>query len=109
MYIFLIKTEKSIVSNYLIHIAGGSVKIRPFSSAKTSCMEYYIAPTKRDLDPGIYILHVGTNDLTLDDTPEEITEHIVNIAASLKTENNTVVISNIVPRGDSKKRKGGSI
>ena len=60
------------------------VKIRPFSSAKTSDMEYCITPTKRDFDPGIYILHVGTNDLTLNGTPEEITEHILNIATSLK-------------------------
>ena len=83
--------------------------MRPFSLAKTSDMEYYITPTKRDFDPGIYILHVGTNDLTLNDTPEEITEHIVNIATSLKTENNTVVISNIVPRGDSKKEKAEAV
>ena len=81
------------------------VKIRPFSSAKTSDMEYYITPTKRDFDPGIYILHVGTNDLSLDDTLEEITEHLINIATSLKTENNTVVISNAVPRGDSNTEK----
>ena len=60
------------------------VKIRPFSSAKTSDMEYCITPTKRDFDPGIYILHIGTNDLTLNGTPEEITEHILNIATSLK-------------------------
>ena len=85
------------------------VKIRPFSSAKTSDIEYYITPTKRDFDPVIYILHVGTNDLTLNDTPEEITEHIVNIATSLKTENNTVVISNIVPRGDSKKENAEAV
>ena len=85
------------------------VKIRPFSSAKTSDMEYYITPTKREFDPGIYILHVGTNDLTLNDTPKEITEHIVNIAPSLKTENNTVEISNIVPRGDSKKEKAEAV
>ena len=85
------------------------VKIRPFSSAKTSDMEYYITPTKREFDPGIYILHVGTNDLTLNDTPKEITEHIVNIAPSLKTENNTVEISNIVQRGDSKKEKAEAV
>lgn len=36
------------------------VKVRPFSSAKTSDMEYYITPRKRDFDPGIYILHDGT-------------------------------------------------
>ena len=72
-------------------------------------MEYYITPTKRDFDPGIYILHVGTNDLTLDDTPEEITKNIVNISTSLKIENNTVVISNIVPRGDSQKEKAEAV
>ena len=72
-------------------------------------MEYYITPTKRDFDLGIYILHVGTNDLALDDTPEENTEQIVNIATSLKTENKTVVISNIVPRGDSKKEKAEAV
>ena len=85
------------------------VKLIPFWSAKTSDMEYYITPTKRDFDPGIYILHVGINDQTLDDKPEEMTEHIVNIATSLKTENNTVVISNIVPRGDSKKEKAEEV
>ena len=46
------------------------VKVRHFSCAKTSDMECYITPTKKDFDPGIYILHVGTNDLTLDDTPK---------------------------------------
>ena len=85
------------------------MKVRPFSSAKTKDMEYYITPTKRHFDPGIYILHVGTNDLTLDDKPEEITEHIVNIATSLKTENNTIMILNIVTRGDSKKEKAEAV
>ena len=51
------------------------------------------------------LLHVGRNDLILDDTFEEMTEYVVNIATSLKTEINTVAISNIAPRGDSKKEK----
>ena len=79
------------------------MKVRPFSSAKTNDIEDYITPTKRDFNPGIYILPVGTNDVTLDDTPKETTEHIVNITTSLKTGNNVVVISNIVPCGNSKK------
>ena len=78
------------------------VKVRPFSSVKTSDMEYYITPTKRDFDPGTY-------DQTLGDTPEEITEHSVNIATSLKTENSAAMISNIVPRGDSRKEKAEAI
>ena len=101
----------SMINNVDRYLLTGSlnrkhiVKVRPFSSAETSDVEYYITPTKRDFDPGIYILHVGTNYLTLEDTPEEITEQIVNIVTSLKIENNSVVISNIVPRGDSKKEK----
>ena len=39
------------------------VKVRPFSSAKTIDMEDYTKPTKRDFNPDLYILHVGTNDL----------------------------------------------
>ena len=81
------------------------MEVRSFSSAKTSDMKYHIILTKRDFDSGIYILHVGTNDLTLDNTLKEITKHVVNIATSLEIENNTVVIWNIVPHGHSKKEK----
>ena len=38
-----------------------------------------------------------------------MTEHFVNIARLLKTEINTVVISNIAPRGDSKKKKAEAV
>ena len=44
-------------------------KVRPFSSVKTSDTEYYT--NKKRFDTGIYILKVGANDLTLDDTHEE--------------------------------------
>ena len=45
------------------------VKVRLFSSAKTIDMEDYRKPTKRDSNSDLYTLHVGTNDLSLDDTP----------------------------------------
>ena len=70
---------------------------------RATAFKHYITPTKKDFDPDTYILHVGKNDITLGDTPEEITEHIVNIATSLKTENNPIVISNIVRSGDGEK------
>ena len=81
------------------------IKVRPFSSAKTSDMSDYIKPTKKDFNPDIYVLHVRTNDLTLSDTPEQIVEHIFDIVISLKTGSNTVIIFNIVPRGDKKKEE----
>ena len=38
-------------------------------------MEYYTIPKKKGFHPGIYILYVGTNDLTIDNTLKEVTEH----------------------------------
>ena len=61
------------------------LKVRPFSSAKTVDMEIYAKPTKRDFNPDLYILHVDTNDLSLDDTPEVISSRIID-TKSLMTE-----------------------
>ena len=52
------------------------------------------------------MLHIGTNDLSLDDTPEVISRRIIDTAKSLMTEKNKMVISIIVPRGDKYKEKG---
>ena len=82
------------------------VKVRPFSSAKALDTEDYAKPTKRDFNPDLYILHIGKNDLLLDDTPEVISSRIIDTAKSLMTEKNKIVISNIVPRGDKYREKG---
>ena len=79
------------------------VKVRPFSSAKTINMEDYTKTTKRDFNRYLYILHVGTNDLSLDAMPEVISSRIIDTAVSLMTEKK--IISNIVPRGDKYKEK----
>ena len=52
------------------------------------------------------MLHIGTNDLSLDDTLEVISRRIIDTAKSLMTEKNKMVISIIVPRGDKYKEKG---
>ena len=82
------------------------VKVKPFSSAKTINMEDYTKPTKRNFKPDLHILHAGTNDLSLDDTPEVISSRIIDIGKSLMTEKNKIIISNIIPRGDKNKEKG---
>ena len=43
------------------------VKVRLFSSAKTEDMYNYLKPTKRDFESNIFILHVGTNNLSTND------------------------------------------
>ena len=60
------------------------VKVRPFTTAKTIDMYDHLKPTLRDLTPGLFIIHVGTNDLPLNKTSNEIAEEIVNLAESVK-------------------------
>ena len=68
------------------------VKVRPFSSTKMVDMQDHIKPMKGDFDPSLYLLHVGTNDVSLEDTPEAISKWIIATAESLKKEHNEVVI-----------------
>ena len=85
------------------------VKVRPFLSAKTIDMLDYIKPTKRDFNPDVYLLHVGTNDLSSSKSPEQISMDILNLANSLKLDNNTVIVSSIVPRDDENKKKADEV
>ena len=61
-------------------------------------MEDYTKPTKRDFNQDLYILHVGTNDLSLDVMQEVISSCIIDTAKSLMTEKNKLIISNSVSR-----------
>ena len=85
------------------------VKVRPFSSAKTIDMEDSTKLIKGDFNPDLYILHVQTNDLSLDDMPEVISNLIIGTAKSLMTGNTKIIISNIVPRGYQHKEETGEI
>ena len=85
------------------------VKTRPFSTAKTIDMYDYIKPTQRDFKPEIFILHFGTNDLPLNKSLKEISEDIVTLAESMKTENNKIIVSSIVCRADSFREKVGKV
>ena len=85
------------------------VKVRPFVSAKTIDMLDYIKPTKRDFNPDVYLLHVGTNDQPSTKSLEEISMDILNLANSLKLDNNTVIVSNIVPPDVQNKKKADEV
>ena len=66
---------------------------RSFPGAKTDDMESHIKPTFKN-KPG----HIN---------PQSIAENILSLAKSSQQENNTVLVSSIVPRNDllDKKRK----
>ena len=67
----------------------------------------YIKPMKKNFSPDIHTSQVGTDDLTLSKTPEQIAKHIFDIVSSLKTDSDTVIVSNIVPTGNNNKGKTG--
>ena len=68
-------------------------------------MYNYIKPTQRHFKPEISVLRVGTNDLPVNKSPKEISEDIVTLAESMKTENNKIIVSSIVCRADSFREK----
>ena len=65
----------------------------------------YIKPMPRYFNHDVYLLHVGTNDLSSDKSREQISLDILNLAKSLKLNNNNVIVSNIVPCDDVDKKK----
>ena len=73
-----------------------------FSGATTNYMEDYMKPSLRK-GPNHIILHVGTNDLILDRTSQDIATSIVNLASSTKGENCCLSVSNIILRTDNRK------
>ena len=48
------------------------MKVRTFLAAKSVDMLDYVKPIQKDLDQEIYVIHICTNDLTTDKTPDEI-------------------------------------
>ena len=81
------------------------VKTRPFSTSKAIYIYDSIKPTQRDFKPEMFVLHVGTNDLPLNKSPKEISEDILTLAESMKTENNKNIVSSIVCCVDSFREK----
>ena len=62
-------------------------------------MKDYIKPSQRE-NSDHYILHVGTNDLCLDRSPELIAKSIIDLALTLKSESHDASISIIIVRND---------
>ena len=70
-----------------------------FSGATTKQMEHYSKPPM-DFNPDFIILHTGTNSLRGERTPEDLAEEIIDLATSLKSDENEIVISEIIARRD---------
>ena len=85
------------------------MKVRPFLAAKSVDMWDYVKPIKRDLDPEECVIHIGTNNLGTDKTPDEIFSEILRLIKELKTDKNKIVVSTIVSRGDAYNTKAEKV
>ena len=80
-------------------LQNANVYVRHFSRDKVRCMKYYLKPSLRE-NPDHFVLHVGTDNLDSDRSPDLIAKLIVDVASSLKTDKHDVTISNIITRND---------
>ena len=84
------------------------VAVKHFSGAKIVDMKHYVKPT-REKQPAQVIVYIGTNDLLSNKNSDEIADEIVNFAKSIKTDENNIVISSIVPRKDHLNNKAKEV
>lgn len=75
------------------------VVVKSFSGATTNCMCSHIIPTKEQ-NPDVIILHCGTNDLRKTDSLDSIATNILEVAASVSTDTNRVIVSGLTQRND---------
>ena len=76
------------------------VYVKQFSGPRTKCMKDYMKPSLRE-NPDHFILHVGTNDLDTERSPELIAKSIVGLDTTLKGNSRDVSVSNIIVRTDN--------
>ena len=72
-------------------------------------MTDHIKPTLGDINPDHIILHAGTNDLRTENTASQIAKATIDLATSLKNDDNTVTVSDIVPRLDDLSNKANEV
>ena len=85
------------------------VKVRSFSWAKINCMTDHVKPTLGDINPDHIILHAGTNDLRTENTASQIAKATIDLATSLKNDDNTVTVSGIVRSLDNLNNKANEV
>ena len=62
-------------------------------------MKDYVKPSIK-YNPDLSIMHVGTNNVQSEKKPEQIADEIVKLAQNMKTEENEVTVSGLIPRTD---------
>ena len=71
-------------------------------------MEHYSKPPMA-FNPDLVILHTGTNSLRGESTPKEVAEEVINFATNLKSDDNEIIVSEIISRNDQLKEKAETV
>ncbi len=91
------------IQSYRMNEASGSpdekIYVKSFPGATIDCMQSHICPTLKR-NPSAIVIHCGTNDLRKPATAEDIAGEVLELANLTKTNDNRVLVSGIVPRGD---------
>ena len=77
-----------------------NIYVRNFPAAKVRSMKDYTKPCTREEKPHHIILHVGTNGLISENSPERVGKSVVDLAKNLFHDNRKVTVSSITPRND---------
>ena len=97
------------IKPYLMKVKlGEKMDTKMFPGATMLCMIDYAKPTMKD-EPDFVILHTSTNDVKSANSPEEISDEIIKFALNMKTDNNDIVSSGILPRNDDLNMKGQKV
>ena len=78
---------------------SNKVVTKHFSGANKTGLKSYLLPTKLRTPKNI-VLHCGTNDLKKENSANEISNDIAEVALLCKSDNNNVLVPGIVPRSD---------
>ena len=73
-----------------------NVIVKSFPGAKLDCMSHLAIPTVKS-NPDRIIIHCGTNNLKMDESREAIAEKTTELAKSVKSTTNEVLISSTSP------------
>ena len=85
------------VKPWNMHCPDHKVYTKCFPGATVQDMHYYVKPSQKQ-DPDTFILHIGTNNLRSDKTPQQIAEDIIELAQTMKTGANDIIISSLINR-----------
>ena len=76
------------------------VYVESYRGTTVRCLKDHVKPAKRK-NPDHCILHVGTNDLDSETSPDMIAKSIADVASSLKSNSCDVSVSSIIVRKDT--------